>query len=129
MKPIEIIELRTCTIRIDGEGILRVKIKDGVKIDEEEVKKVYDVIRRLSRDKKMLELIEGGSFYTFNEDAQKYAAKHGKDLFIASAIIIRSTAMRLLFNFFNTFLKHPVPFKMFAKETDALQWLRSFKEN
>ena len=124
----EAIETITGFIRIDEEGILRVKIKDDARINEEEVKKVYDVIRKLSEGKKRLELIEGGTFFTFNQDAQKYAAKHGRDLFIASALVNRSAAVRLVFNFFNTFLTHPVPFKMFGAESKALSWLRAQKK-
>ena len=128
MKKTEVIETKTTSISIDHEGILRVKIKQGAKVDEEEVRKCFTIIKTLSNGNKLLELMEGGNFFTFDEAAQKYAAKYGKDHFIASAIIIRSIGVRLLYNFFNTFFKQTVPFKMFADEKSALKWLRGFKK-
>lgn len=122
------IELRNCFLRLDKEGIIRMNIKEGAKIREEDVKETYSHIRKLCAGKKRLELIEGGDFYTFDEEAQKYAAKHGRELFIATAIVIRSPGLKVLFNFFNSFLKQPVPFKMFSSEAAALKWLREFKD-
>lgn len=122
------IETDICSFYIDNEGILRMKIRDGVKINAEEVKEIYSSIKKLTGGTKVLELIENGNFYTFDTGGQKYAALHGKDLFVAVAMISRSSGLRLLFNFFNSFFKHPVPFKMFASETKALVWLRKFRK-
>lgn len=127
MKSSGIIETRTSTIRIDNEGILRMKIRQGAKVDLKEAESVFKTIKELTGGEKVLELMEGGNFFTFDEAAQKHAAKYGKDLFVASAIIIRSSGMRILFNFFNSFFTTPVPFKMFSSEEKALQWLRKFK--
>lgn len=72
--------------------------------------------------------MEGGTFFTFDNKALKYAARVGKDFFIASAIVSDSLPTRMLFRFFNGFYKHPVPFKMFTAEEKALEWLRTFKK-
>ena len=127
MKATEPIETATSFIRVDDEGILRLNIKQGARIDEAEVRRVFGIIQKITGGKKVLELMEGGNFYTFDENAQKYAAKYGKDLFIASAIIIRSGAMRMLFNFFNSFFTQTVPFKMFPDNESAIEWLRKYK--
>ena len=127
MKSSKIIETRTSTIRMDEEGILRLKIKQGMKVDLKEAEEISKVIKGLAGEEKVLELMEGGNFFTFDEAAQKHAVKYGEEIFIASAIIIRSSGMRILFNFFTSFFTTPVPFKMFSSEEKALQWLRKFK--
>lgn len=113
---------------MDKEGILRMRIKQGARVDEEEVKICFGIIKKLAGKNKVLELMEGGNFYTMNEKAQKYAAIHGKEIFIASAIIIKSVGTRLLVNFFNSFINNEIPFKMFADEKNALKWLRTFRK-
>lgn len=125
----EKIETKSTQIWIDDEGILHVKIKEGAEVDLEEVKFCFDIYKKLGCHKnKVLQLIEGGSFFTFDNNAQKYAAKHGGDFFIAAAIINNSLAIRMLFNFFNAFFKNRVPFKMFITKQEALKWLRTFRE-
>ena len=122
------IEIKSAFIQIDDEGILRARIKEGAKIDLKEVELSFEVYRNFGCHKnKVLKLVDGRSFFTMKDDAQKYSAKHGKDFFIAVALLNNSLAIRLLYSFFNMFLKQPVPFQMFSKEADALNWLRSFK--
>ena len=63
-----------------------------------------------------------------DEKAQKYASKHGKDVFVATALVNNSTGIRILLNFYNAFFNSGIPFKMFPAEAKALAWLRKFKE-
>jgi len=92
MKEAEIIETSSFSIWIDEEGILRMRIKEeGARVNEEEVKEVFAVIKKLTAGKKVLELMEGGTFHSFNEGAQKYASMHGRDFFIAHEDGIRNT--------------------------------------
>ena len=124
----EKIETKSAKIWFDNEGILHLKIKEGAEIDLQEIKECFKVYEKLGcKENKVLQIMEGGSFFTFDKDSQKYAAQYGKHFFIASALIHDSLAIRFLFNFFNNFFKHPVPFKMFSTKGEALQWLRTFK--
>lgn len=123
-------ETRTAIVRVDEEGILRLRIKEGIEVKEEDVKDMFETYRKLGCDKKkVFQLIEDTNFYMFDKEAQKYASKVGKDFFIASALVNKSLGVSLLFNFFNSFLKPGVPFRMFVTEEKALEWLRSFKKN
>lgn len=123
------IETLSSIIRIDQEGILRLRIKDGYDVKLEDVKESFEVYKKLGCDKKkVLQLMEGSNFFTFDNTAQKYAAKHCKDFFIASALVNKSLGIRILFNFFNRFFNAGIPFKMFSTEQEALKWLRKFKE-
>lgn len=115
-------------IWVDEEGFLVLKLIDGCELDLEEVTACFDAYKKLGfgPSNKVLQLIdirEGGSM---THEARNYAAEHGKYYFIASAVISKSLAVRMIVNFFNAFYKHPVPFKLFGEEEDAKKWLRTF---
>lgn len=116
-------------IWIDSEGFLVLKPVPGVELDLEEVKSCFEAYKSfgIGPNNKVLELIDARDG-SMTAEARTYAAEHGRDYFIASAIISDSLAVRMVVNFFNTFYKHVVPFKMFANEEDARKWLRSFKK-
>lgn len=115
-------------IWVDDEGFLILKPLTGVEMDIEEIKTCFEAYKTLGfgPHNKVLELIDARDG-AMTSEARNYAAEHGKDYFIAAAIISDSLAVRMVVNFFNTFYKHVVPFKMFANEEDARKWLRSFK--
>ena len=128
MKVLEKIETKTATIFLDDEGILHRKIKEGAEVDLEEQKNCFNAYKKLGcQENKALLLVESGSFFSFDHDAQRYAAKEQKHFFIAAALVHNSLAIRVVYNFFNNFHTHAVPFKMFSTKKAALEWLRNFK--
>lgn len=116
-------------IWIDDEGFLMLKPTPGVELDLEEVKACFEAYKSLGigPDNKVLEIIDARDG-SMSSEARTFAAENGKDFFIASAIISDSLAVRMVVNFFNTFYSQVVPFKMFANEKDAREWLRTFKK-
>ena len=116
-------------IWIDDEGFLILKPKEGVELDLDEVKACFEAYKSLGigPDNKVLEIIDARDG-SMSSEARTFAAENGKDFFIASAIISDSLAVRMVVNFFNTFYSQVVPFKMFANEKDAREWLRTFKK-
>lgn len=116
-------------IWIDDEGILFLKFLVDGEVDLKEVQacsKTYTELG-IGPNNKILQLIDASNFASLTSEARDYAAKVGRDYFIASAVISGSTAVRLIVNFFNTFYKITVPFKLFANEEEAKKWLRTFK--
>lgn len=116
-------------IWLDERGILRVLAFDGADIDIEETIACFNAYKQLgcTKTNKLLQLIDGRDNMSITHEARNYAALHGKDFFIASAIVNNSLAVRLIVNFFNRFYKEVVPFKMFATEQEAINWLITFK--
>ncbi|MES2513264.1 MAG: STAS/SEC14 domain-containing protein [Bacteroidota bacterium] len=114
-------------IWLDDEGILILKPSEGVELDLDEVKACFEAYRSLGigPNNKVLELIDARDG-SMNSEARTYAAEHGKDYFIAAAIVSDSLAVRLVVNFFNGFYTQVVPFKMFATENEARKWLKTF---
>lgn len=129
MEAVRRIETKLNQIWIDDEGFLILKPQEGAELDLDEVKacfRAYDQLG-IGPHNKVLEIIDArdGSMTT---EGRAYAAENGKNYFIAAAIISDSLAVRLVVNFFNTFHKQLVPFKMFKNEEDAREWLRTFRE-
>ena len=117
-------------VRIDEEGILRVHFHEGVEIDLDMAKMILQRYRELGMGpgkEKRLEIMTSDSFTSINKEAREHIAFHGKDYFIAAAMINNTLAIRLIVNFFNQFYNHGVPFKLFPTEEKALKWLRKFK--
>lgn len=115
-------------IWLNEEGILIVKAIQGADIDEEEAIACFEIYRQLGcYENKVLQLLDARADMSITREARNYAAEHGKDFFIASAIVTDSFTVRLIVNFFNSFYKPLVPFKLFSTEEEALAWLRNFK--
>jgi len=123
------IRTKMSEISIDDEGILILKPFEGAELDLEEVTACFEAYRKLGigPDNKVLEMIDARDS-SMTSEARAYAAEHGSNYFIAAAIISDSLAVRMVVNFFNTFYKQLVPFKMFADEQSARKWLRAFRE-
>lgn len=119
-------------VLIDKEGILRVHIHEGTELDLDKVKELFKKYNELGMGpgkEKRLELMTGMGWHTMNREARDFVAFHGKDYFIAAAIINDTLAVRILVNFYNTFYRNEVPFRLFATEEKALEWLRKFKKS
>lgn len=116
-------------IWIDEEGFLILKPIEGAELDLDEVKACFAAYEQLGigPHNKVLELIDARDG-SMTPEARTYAAELGKNYFIAAAIISDSLAVRLVVNFFNSFYQQIVPFKMFATEKQAREWLRTFKD-
>ncbi len=129
MDTTEKIDTKTAVIWVDAEGMVHLKMKEGAVVDLQEIEKHFDIYRQLGCDKNStLHLFEGGAYFTFEKEAMQYASKHSKNLFVASAIVNTSLAVRLLVNLYNLFFNNTYNFKMFNSKGEALQWLRKFKK-
>lgn len=118
-------------IWIDQEGILWLVPDPEVELDGEEVRACFDLYRNMGigKNNKVLQIIDARINVSMNKDGRDYAAEHGNEFFIASAIISSSLSVRLIVNFFNMFYKSQlVPFKMFDTEENAKKWLFKFRK-
>lgn len=118
-------------IWIDEDGVLVLRfLKDG-EVELEEVKSCFNAYSQMGigPNNKALQLIIAKHHALPNAQARDYAAENGKNYFIASAVVGNFVAVRLIVNFFNSFYKSPVPFKMFGDEESARKWLNSFKKS
>lgn len=118
-------------IWIDADGILMLKLTGKeIEMELEEVKECFEAYKTLGcgPHNKLLQIIDFTGEGSMTVEARNYVAETGRHFFIASAIINKSIAVRLIVNFFNTFYQHPIPFKMFSNEVDARKWLMTFRK-
>jgi hypothetical protein len=125
-----VIRTTNTEIKIDDEGILRLKAVSAADLDLHEVMECFAWYDKLGigNHNKVLQLIDVSKGGTMSQEARDYAAEIGRNYFLASAVVSNSLSVRLVVNFFNRFYKHDVPFKLFKTEEKALGWLRGFRK-
>lgn len=64
-----------------------------------------------------------------SKEARDYMADEGNDLVSASALIVNSSVVKMLANFFITVNKPKSPTKMFTSKDEAISWLSQFKND
>lgn len=122
------VETRISHISIEEDGILRVRVKDVGVVKEADVIESFDVYRKWGFDtKKVVQIMYGNNFFSMDSAGQKYAAKHGKDYFLASAMVHQSAGIRVLFNFFIRFFRPVLPMRIFPDEKSAIQWIENYR--
>jgi hypothetical protein len=115
---------------LDEEGILWLSPLENAELDLEEVSNCFEVYRHMGigPENKVFQIIDARRAVQMSKEGRDYAAKHGADFFIASAIISDNFSVRLMVNFFNVFYKaQVVPFRLFDSEESARKWLGKFK--
>jgi hypothetical protein len=124
-----ILRTKYSDVFIDDEGFLCLYPDKDADMDLDEVKVCYGTYQKIgiNRDNKVLQIINVKGNVSMSREARDYAAIHGSEFFIASAVISDSLSVRLIVNFFNLFYKsRTVPLKMFDTEENAKKWLRKF---
>ena len=115
-------------IWVDEIGILWVKPKEGAEIDLEEVQRCFAIYRELGcAVNKKLQIFDARSDCSSTPAMRDYVARHGPEMFRASAIVTNNLAVRIAANFFIQFYPQRIPFKMFRDEIEAKEWLNQFR--
>lgn len=120
---------RAATIFMDENDILHIVPHEGVHVDYEDILDIYLVIKRVTKNKPVLKLIESARNWSLDKKARNFiASKDIKEKTIARAIIKNSLINTVLLSFFLKLNRSKVPTKAFTKYDDAYKWLLSFKE-
>ena len=61
------------------------------------------------------------------KEARDYLANEGNDLVTASALVVGSSVLKIIANFFITVNKPKNPTRMFTDKESAIKWLQKFK--
>lgn len=110
------------------DGIVYVVHDDGAEIDIERMKEMHVAYLRITNGKKMPFLFTTSGAFWISNEARSYARQiESQQPFSAIASLIDSLSMRLMAEFYGKFYKPEIPYKVFANETDALDWLQQFK--
>jgi hypothetical protein len=117
---------RTTEITLADDGILRTRIFEDANITLKDVEEYYAFTRRMTGGAKILAIVDGRSHFTITDDARVFAAKESENVRVATALITRSAAIRVLYNIYMQLNKPKSPARMFSDEESAVKWLRTF---
>lgn len=124
---IDKVELRASVLTFRSDGIMHIHYKA---VDEFAVDDLMDIINglyRIGKGKKFLNLMTFEKFFIVEKEVRSVAATEiGSKYSAADAIVVKSTALKLLVNLYIAFNKPNRPTRMFDLEDKAVEWLRTF---
>jgi hypothetical protein len=106
--------------------ILRMKIMEDASIEVEDAIQNYEAASALTNGEKHLLLVDAQANVYISKETRIYSAQTKPNSPLAMALIVNSTANRLIGNFYINFNKPKVPTKLFPTEEKALKWLEEF---
>jgi hypothetical protein len=106
--------------------ILRMKIMEDASIEVEDAIQNYEAASSLTNGEKHLLLVDAQANVYISKETRIYSAQTKPNSPLAMALIVNSTANRLIGNFYINFNKPKVPTKLFPTEEKALKWLEEF---
>lgn len=118
---------RTSEIILEKDGILRTKIFEGSVIGLKDVQEYYSFTEKLTGGEKALVLLDGRSAFTITDEARAYAAEQANRTRAATALIVNSPAIKIIYNLYIQIDKPQTPTRMFTDEASAIAWLKIFK--
>ncbi|MFL5762471.1 MAG: hypothetical protein ACJ77K_00935 [Bacteroidia bacterium] len=123
------VELRASTVSLREDGIMHFDLKA---VDEFGVNDVRDILRTVESiggGKKFCNLVTVNQYVAIHKDARALSAKEEGNLYtIADAMIVNTTAMKLVLNIYMAFDKPIRPTRSFTSESDAIAWLKTFSK-
>jgi hypothetical protein len=106
--------------------ILRMKIMEDASIEVEDAVQNYEAASSLTNGEKHLLLVDAQANVYISKETRIYSAQTKPNSPLAIALVVNSTANRLIGNFYINFNKPKVPTKLFSNEEKALKWLEEF---
>lgn len=117
---------RISTVEYWENGIIFFKLKDHVKIELPDAKLHYEYLKRRYDGKtKYRILVETGRYTDITKEAREFSSRpETNSMTMASAVIVKSLAHRLIINFMiNMTNRQKIKMKMFDKKEKAIEWL------
>jgi hypothetical protein len=110
------------------DGIVEVHCTD-INYGINELTEIVRATGKISGNKRILMLIISSTHSLVNAEAREYMASHESTKYsLAEAYVVKSTAQKILVNFYLKFNKPTVPTRFFSDPKKAEQWLLSFKK-
>jgi len=122
------IRQRITTLEFLSNGIVYIKIDDNCEMTLEDSKGHYKVLKdNYDGMTKYRILVEPGRYTSISPEARAFSANpDNNEMTIASAVLIKSLAHRLIINFLiNVTQKHIMKMRMFESKKKAMEWLLS----
>lgn len=105
------------------DSILSIKIMDDVEIDLEKAKKHFELLNKITENKRHVAIINGVDCFYIKDDALKYMASCPSNNRIATAFYSNNLANRLAILCLKLYYPKSSPLQYFTKKESALEWL------
>lgn len=107
--------------------VVYVTYLESAEIDALIKQEMHEVFLRVTGGVKHRFLFEAEGGLWFTREGREYAASiEEKQPFLAVAMVAESLAFRLIADFYRRCYKPKVPYRVFKRKEDALEWLRTF---
>ncbi len=118
---------RTEHIIQDSTGIVICRVLKDTYMELEDAEENINTIKKISNGRVLPVLVDIRASKGASRDCRNYyAGQEAGEIQNACALLIDSPFSRLLGNFFLGFNKTEFPTKLFTKEKEAMEWLKTF---
>jgi hypothetical protein len=88
---------------------------------------IINTIKDIGNGKKFPNMLTANGFLNVHKDARALSASEEGNLYtLADALVVNSTALKLIANFYISFNKPVRPTKLFNSQEKAVEWLKTF---
>jgi hypothetical protein len=119
---------RTAAIHMDDNNILHIVMRSQVCLDYEDAVDNALVIKKFTKGKKALKLIDARLTFSMDKKAREFVNKVDLKQTLARAVVKGSVFSSLLLSFFMTLSKPETPTKVFTDYDKAYKWLLEFQK-
>jgi hypothetical protein len=122
---------RISSVEVWDNGIFFIKLEDHVTIELEDSVRQLEILKEnFDGVNKMRVLVESGRYTDITKEAREFSARpESNSMTLASAVIVKSLAHRIIINFLIHFTKQQsIKMKMFDDKEKAVIWLLKLKQ-
>ncbi|MGQ0828236.1 MAG: DUF7793 family protein [Bacteroidota bacterium] len=122
------IELAACTVTLRSDGIMNFDLKPVDEFTGKDAWEILGAVKEIGSGKKFPNLITTSKGYVaISSEARALSASEPGNIYtLADAIVVNSTAFKLIANFYISFNKPVRPTRLFTSEKEAVEWLKTF---
>jgi len=118
------LETPTTFISVRDDGIVVVRLKQGVEVDLKAAEQNHEATRQLIGERRFAVLVDARRARSITREARQfYADPVVRKYTAAQALLVDSPLSRVLGSFFLGMNKPPFPTRLFTSELDAIAWL------
>jgi len=122
------IRIEKVSVSLTNNNMYYIHIESDVEVTVDVVKQILHSMKNLQSEKKLPVIIAVDNFSLPSKETREFLApKEASPFASAEAYVIKSTAQKLVGNFYLNVNKPERPTKMFTDVYKAMDWLENFK--
>lgn len=108
---------------------IEIVFREKAMIDLESIKKTYQQLHEVTGDRPHKKLIITGKYTEITKDARIFGMEENKRIakyVKAEAMVVHSLYQKMVFNFYNQFIKSDINVRLFTDVNKAKEWLKNY---